>query len=156
MSSIDEYLATSQYDEGFKFLLIEESSYALALRRLIKGIGNVQTSNCTDYIARKILNKRNDNLLEFFDELKTMESVGYKFDFVMINLLMEYCVQKFDMGFYQFIQTRIINKLSKADLDQLNQDIFSKFIKVRMAHVAQQRYLGLPRSTRKSITKNDK
>lgn len=147
MSSIDEYIATAQYDTGFKLLLNQESSYAVALKQLIKSIGDMQSN--IDYVARKILNKHNDDVFAFFTELNEIDNTGYKFDIVMVNLLMENCTQNYNMEFHHFIQTRIINRMSKPELDQLNHDIFDKFVNVRLRHVAQQRYLGLPRTIKK-------
>lgn len=147
MSSIDEYIATAQYDSGFKVLLDQGNSYAAALKQLINGIGDIQSN--IDFIARKILNKNNDDVFGFFAELKAIENAGYKFNIVMVNLLMENCIHKYNMDFHHFIQTRIINKMTKDELDQLNQHIFDEFVKKRLGHVAQQRYLGLPRTIRK-------
>lgn len=148
MTSIDEYIASQQYEAGFKVLL-QQNSYAVALKELLKSIGDIQSNNCVDFVARKILNERNDDVFGFFAELKEIESTGYKFDIVMVNLLMENCTRKYNMDFHQFIQTRIINKMSKNELNLLQQDILDKFVKVRLAHVAKQRYLGLPRISRK-------
>lgn len=148
MTSIDGYIATTQYDADFKILLNQESSYAAALKQLLKSIGDVQDDNCIDYIARKIVSKFNDDVFAFFSELKAFENSGYKFDICMINLLMESCIKKYNMDFYQFIQTRIVNRLSTTEIDQLNGEILEKFIKIRLKHVSAQRYLGLPRTIR--------
>lgn len=150
-SLVDAYIGTSQYEAGFEVLLNETKSYAAALKQLINSIGDIQlqSKNCIDYIARKILNQRNDDVHGFFAELKTIESTGYKFDVILTNVLMENCIQNYHMDFYQFIQTRVLNQMSQIELDGLNQPLLERFVKVRLSHVAQQRYLGLPRSTRK-------
>lgn len=151
-SLVDAYIATSQYEAGFEVLLNEKNSYAAALKQLIAGIGDIrlQNKNCIDFIARKILNQRNDDVHGFFAELKTIESTGYKFDVILANVLMESCIEKYNMDFYQFIQTRVVNQMTKIEIDGLNQPLLDRFVKVRLSHVAQQRYLGLPRTTRKS------
>lgn len=153
MTSIDEYIATLQYDAGFKALRNQERSYATALKRLIETIGGVGSN--LDFVARKILHQDNDDVFAFFAELEAIEKTGYQFNIVMANLLMEKCIQKYNMHFHHFIQTRVINRMLKDDMDQLNQNILEKFVKVRLGHVAQQRYLGLPRTIRKHSNNNN-
>lgn len=121
------------------------------MKQWIDGIGDIQTSNRIDFIARKIVDKHNDDMFGFFAQLKAIENTGYKFDFTLVNLLMENCIQKYNMDFYQFIQTRIINKMPKNELDLLNPDILQQFVKVRLEHVARQRYFGLPPLKKKKM-----
>lgn len=41
--------------------------------------------------------------------------------------------------------------MSKKELDQLNEDILDRFVKVRLKDVARQRYLGLPPTKKQKL-----
>lgn len=67
-----------------------------------------------------------------------------QFDVTMINRLMNYCVNSFNMDFHQFVLTKIIGNLSAQEVDLLNSDSFEKFVKRRLTNIKTQRF-GLSR-----------
>lgn len=158
MSSIDGFIAETKYEAGFDLLLAHGHSYSSALKELINKIGDLQSNNCITFVADKILNKRNDNVFSFFGELQAIESSGYKFNSALVNFLMEDCLRNYNMNYHHFIQTRIVNKLTTTELNQLNEKVLIRFVDERMRHVKQQRCLGLsrPPSKKANSTKNDK
>lgn len=134
------------YDYILQALLQVESSYSKALKRLanaIYGLGT-PTDRCMNYIVRKIFSAENEDIGAFLDELKKLCAKGYKLNATMINKLMVHCTDNFDVPLHQFVLTRIVNKLSKSELDTLNETILKKFVDRKMEHIKHQR-VGLSR-----------
>lgn len=151
MSSIDEYLRNRSSNlvtcPNFESLVQDNAvAYSTALRQLLNAHENRYCcDNCTDYIARKICSTRNDDIGAFLDELKKIASNGYSFNTVMINLLMNHCIEHFDMNFHQFVLTRIVNKRT-PEMDLVNEEILQKFVNKRLNFGLQQRQtLGMRR-----------
>lgn len=113
--------------------LAEKLDYCKALKASLKDIGTLKAlgdKNWTN-IVWKILDQRNLNISAFHNELKDILQCGYVFNVLMINRLMQYCIRNYNMKFHQFVLTCILNKLSKNELDQLNQESLEKFAYVR-------------------------
>lgn len=148
MKSINALIATTNYDDAFELLRMQEGSYSTALKQLMIKIGSVETN--IEYITNKILDKGNDNIFAFFDELKTIVASGYKLNTVNTNMLMADCIEKYDMNYHHFIQTQIVNKMTQTELQKLNQSNLHKFVQARLDHVRRQRTMriGLSRSNR--------
>lgn len=123
-------------------------AYSAALKQLIEDICKSQSFNgkCIGYIAQKIVCGQNDNIGMFIKELKRICGAGYNFDPLMVNRLMKYCTEHFDMNFHQFVLTQIVNKLTKSKLDNLNESILREFVERRLLHERQLR-IGLSRRT---------
>lgn len=151
MSSIDEYLRNRSSSlvtcPNFESLVQDNAvAYSTALRQLLNAHENRYCcDNCTDYIARKICSTRNDDIGAFLDELRKIASNGYSFNTVMINFLMNHCIEHFNMNFHQFVLTRIVNKKT-PEMDLVNKEILQKFVNKRLNFGLQQRQtLGMRR-----------
>lgn len=150
MSSIDEYIrnlsSSSIKCPNFDKSALNNaftSSYSVALKQLLDANCHLYCcDDCTDYIARKICNTLNDDIGAFLGELKKITARNYKFDMVMTNLLMNHCIEHFDVHFHQFVLTQIVNKLTPPELDQVNQVILHKFVNRRMGNLKKSR-MGL-------------
>lgn len=136
----------SIYDYMLQALLQVETSYSKALKRLANVIYGLDkpSNRCIDYIVRKIFCSENEDIGAFSDEFKIICANGYRFNATMINKLMVYCTDNFNVPFYQFVLTRIVNKLSKSELDDLNETILTKFVHRKLEHIKHQR-VGLSR-----------
>lgn len=134
------------YNHMFTALRRQENSYSHALKQLVSIIYSLgkPTEVCIDYIARKIICEDNDNIGAFLNDLKEICSNGYKFKITMVNRLMQHCIDNFNIDFHQFVLTRIVNKLSKSELDVVNSTTLNSFVARRMANVKQHR-MGLSR-----------
>lgn len=118
-------------------------SYSMMLKQLLNLNPNRYCcDHCIDYFARKICNHHNDELGSFLAELKMIKKRGYKFNAVMINMMMRHCTEHFDMHFHQFVLTKILNDSSV--LEHVNEDSLQKFVNRRLTNVKQIR-LGLSR-----------
>lgn len=153
MSSFNAYAPSQErlrdnddWDEKFRILMQKEVSYSLALKELIKMIcsDGIPSNNWSDYIARKIVHNDNDNLGSFKNELEQLLRLGYKFKITMVNKLMNHCIANFDVNLHQLILMKIINPLTKSELDLINESVLKKFVDKRMGSVKIQR-MGLSR-----------
>lgn len=127
------------YDHIFELLLQKYQNYTKSLKTLLEILFDVSELHF-DYAATKILSQNNNDISEFFNELKFLKSKGYKFNVVMINRMMNYCIENINVTFYQFVKT-IKNNLSPEDSEMFNKTIHEKFNQREMSR----RPIGLPR-----------
>lgn len=134
------------YDHMFRALWREEGSlYSTALKELTNIAGELGNPSikCIDFIAHKIVAPENDDMSAFLDELQLFYKLGYKFNPTMLNRLMDYNLKKIDFKFQKFV-LGIINKLSRDELDSVNDTILNKFV-TRHVHCIKKPRLGLSR-----------
>lgn len=134
--------------DRFQALPEDKALYPSELMKILCDI-NLSGLNveCLNFVVRKILATNNDDISAFKPQLEEILEIGFKFDTLMVNQLMQYCTRKYNMNFYQFVLKAIINKLTKTEIDKLNADILGEFVNERLKHVSSQR-LGLSRKTR--------
>lgn len=146
LRSMNGHISKKNYEDAFTEFIKRTGSYSSALKQLITEIGDDFNKNA-DFIVRKIVNKDNDDMFAFFEELKAIEASGYKFNTVLTNKLMEDCMDKFNINYYHFILQKIVNKMTKEELEQFKEGDLNKFVNTHLDHVQRQRLrIGLSRS----------
>lgn len=133
----------ANYEQAFQSLLHLRTTYKGALNEMLDQMAMIDQSTrnrCLDFLANKIFS--NDNFIELIDELKKLNEYGYEFNPTMINKLMDHCVNNYDTEFHKFVRMKIVNPLTKVELDKLNVDILNKFVQRFLVHHQQLR-IGL-------------